>query len=314
MANDKYNPEPARPVEISWEATPLVPILGGAVISVYILMVVGAFVTSTGSGLACPDWPLCYGSVRPPLRLDIWFEWGHRLLGGLTGILIITSSVLVWRSYRGLPRYFMAAVVGFLCLTVLVGGIVVLTEAPLLDSLSRVAIVSSHLVISTLVLVFLVFTLSYVLKNGTVSRNRVYALLFGMVYVQVILGILVRYSGATLACPDFPLCNGRVIPHLTHYPVALHYFHRVFALLVFITSAAALLRAIRSGKAVLGFLFTFALVVLQVVFGILVVLTGMFLPVIILHGAPGFLLMGWLAYQSMPYFFPTVRKGYVEVK
>jgi cytochrome c oxidase assembly protein subunit 15 len=300
MAIDKYNPEPARPAEISGESTTLVPMLGGAVISVYILMVVGAFVTSTGSGLACPDWPLCYGSVRPPLRLDIWFEWGHRLLGGLTGILIIT--------YRGLPRYFMAAVVGLLCLTVLVGGIVVLTEAPLLDSFSRVAIVSSHLVISTLVLVFLVFTLSYVLKNGTASRNRVYALLFGMVYVQVVLGILVRYSGATLACPDLPLCNGRVLPPLTHYPVALHYFHRVFALLLFITSAAALLRAIQSGKAIPGFLFTFALVVLQIVFGILVVLTGMFLPVIILHGAPGFLLMSWLAYQSMPYFFPTVRK------
>ncbi len=56
-------------------------ILGGSIVSAYILMVMGTFVTSTGSGLACPDWPLCYGTVSPPLELSIWFEWGHRLLG-----------------------------------------------------------------------------------------------------------------------------------------------------------------------------------------------------------------------------------------
>ena len=55
-------------------------------LSVYLLMVLGGLVTSTGSGLACPDWPLCYGSVAPPLKVDIWLEWGHRLLGGIAGL------------------------------------------------------------------------------------------------------------------------------------------------------------------------------------------------------------------------------------
>jgi cytochrome c oxidase assembly protein subunit 15 len=275
-------------------------------------MVMGAFVTSTGSGLACPDWPLCYGSVSPPLRLDIWFEWGHRLLGGLTGILIIASTVVVWRSYKGLPRYFMGTVIALLCLSILMGGVIVITEAPYLDSPLRVLIVSSHLIISTLVLIFLVFTLSFVSKTRAVAQNGVYAILFILIYILIIVGIFVRYSGATLACPDFPLCLGEVIPPLTLHPVALHFFHRVLALVVFITSAAAFYRALRSGTEVAGLLVTFLLVILLALFGISIVLTGMFFPVILMHGATGFLLLGWLSYQSMPYFFRRKIEGGIE--
>jgi cytochrome c oxidase assembly protein subunit 15 len=272
-------------------------------------MVMGTFVTSTGSGLACPDWPLCYGSVKPPLKLDIWFEWGHRLLGGLTGILIITSTVLVWRSYKGLPRYLMGAVIVLLCLSVLMGGVIVKTEAPYLDSPLRVIIVSSHLIISTLVLIFLVFTFSFVSKTRAAAQSGVYALLFILVYILIILGIFVRYSGATLACPDFPLCLGEVIPPLTLHPVALHFFHRVLAIVVFITSATVLYRAFRSGTGVTGLFVTFLLILLLAIFGISIVLTAMFFPLIIMHGATGFLLMGWLAYQSRPYFFPHRIEG-----
>jgi cytochrome c oxidase assembly protein subunit 15 len=298
--------------------TNIIYLLGGAVFSSYVLMVMGTFVTSTGSGLACPDWPLCYGSVSPPLRLDIWFEWGHRLLGGLTGILIIISTVLVWRNYKGLPRYFTGAVIALLCLAVLVGGVIVVTEAPFLDSLLKVAIVSSHLVISTLVLTLLVFTFRYVSKTSVGTENGVYVPLFTMVYIQVILGILVRYSGATLACPDFPLCMGKLIPPLTSYLVALHFFHRVVGVVVFIMSAVVVYNALRSGNGlsaeILSSFITFALIVFQILFGILIVLTGMFFPVIIMHGATGFLLLSWLAYQSASYFFSLRAEGAVELR
>src|SRR4030066_230050 len=90
--------------------------IGLTILFLYFLMIMGTFVTSTGSGLACPDWPLCYGSVTPPLKLSIWFEWGHRLLGGITGLLIITSTLLVWRRYRGAPRLLTGIVLGLLSL------------------------------------------------------------------------------------------------------------------------------------------------------------------------------------------------------
>jgi len=278
-------------------------VLGSTVLFTYLLMVMGTFVTSTGSGLACPDWPLCYGSVAPPLELSIWFEWGHRLLGGVTGVLIISSTLLVWKYQRGMPRALTAVILAFLAVAVLLGGVTVLLEAPLLEGFAHVAVISTHLVIATLVLTCLVFTLRYVVGSGAETSMRYLPYLFGAVYLQVILGILVRYSGSTLACPDFPLCNGALVPEFTGYAVALHYTHRVLALLIFLSAGWGLLRALRGGAGKRTAAVVFALVSCQAVFGILIVLTGMFLPVIIMHGATGFMLLGYLAYQSMPLLF-----------
>jgi heme A synthase len=78
-------------------ATRLNYLLGTTILFTYLLMGMGTFVTSTGSGLACPDWPLCYGPVKPPLKMDIWFEWRRRFFGAITGAF--TSS------YYGLIRF-----------------------------------------------------------------------------------------------------------------------------------------------------------------------------------------------------------------
>ena len=288
------------------DTTKVNTILGVTILFLYFLMVMGTFVTSTGSGLACPDWPLCYGSGTPPLKLSIWFEWGHRLLGGITGLLIITSTLLVWRHYRGVPRLLTGIVVGLLLLAVFIGGITVLSEAPYLDSLIRIAIVSSHLIIATLVLISLLFILRRIAEERHVGESGYHFFLFCAVYFQVILGILVRYSKASLVCPDFPLCQGKVIPALSNYAVALHFSHRALALTVVLLTAILLVRAIRKRSGVETSFITLTLVLLQAVFGILIVLTGMFLPLIIMHGATGFLLLGWLAYQAAPFLFRNI--------
>jgi len=288
------------------DTTKLNTILGVTILFLYFLMVMGTFVTSTGSGLACPDWPLCYGSVTPPLKLSIWFEWGHRLLGGITGLLIITSTLLVWRRYRGAPRLLTGIVLGLLSLAVLIGGITVLIEAPYLDTVIRIAIVSSHLIIATLVLISLLFVLRRIAEKRQTGESGYHFFLFCAVYFQVILGILVRYSKASLACPDFPLCQGKVIPALSNYAVALHFSHRILALTVVLLTTILLVRAVRKRRGVETSLITFTLVLLQALFGILIVLTGMFLPLIIMHGATGFLLLGWLAYQAAPFLFRNI--------
>ncbi|MEE8423020.1 MAG: COX15/CtaA family protein [Thermodesulfobacteriota bacterium] len=281
-------------------------VLGTSVICIYLLMIMGTLVTSTGSGLACPDWPLCYGSIRPPLQLNIWFEWGHRLLGAVAALLISLSTFFVWRNFKGTPRFLTGAILALLLSGILLGGVIVLIEAPILDNLLHTAIISSHLIISTLVLIGLVFTFRYVVvrKNSFTSRG-LHPLIFGMLYFQVILGILVRYSGATAACPDFPLCLGEIIPAFTHYTITLHFLHRIGALIVFLLTCFNLYKSIREMDGVFASAITFGLVLLQGLFGISIVLTGMFLPFIILHGATGFFLLGWLAYLSMPYLFST---------
>ncbi len=288
-------------------------LLGATIFFTYLLMGMGTFVTSTGSGLACPDWPLCYGSVKPPLRMDIWFEWGHRLLGGITGMLIILSTFFVWRNYRGTPRFLTATVIALLFVGVSLGGITVLIEAPFLDSFIRIAVVSSHLIISTLVLICLVFTISYITKTKAVQKRGYYHILFFAVYLQVVLGIFVRYSGASLACPDIPLCQGEVIPSFTSYTIALHYLHRLTAIAVFLLAAILLYRAVKMKKDVAGFLAAFLLIMLQATFGIWIVLTGMFLPLIILHGATGFMLLGWLAYKASPHLL-SYKEGAVSIR
>jgi cytochrome c oxidase assembly protein subunit 15 len=283
-------------------------ILGVTVLFTYLLMLMGTLVTSTGSGLACPDWPLCYGSFTPPLQMGVWIEWSHRLLGGVTGLLIVISTIFVWRSYRGWPRIMTTVILGLLLTGVILGGITVLTEAPLLNSFARVAVVSSHLVIATLVLTCLVFTLRYVAGGSGGTALGYSTLLFGAVYFQVILGILVRYSGATLACGDLPFCNGGVVPEFTSYLVALHFAHRVSALLIFVLTASVLYRSIREDEHRTRFAVVFGLVCIQAAFGILIVATGMFLPVIIMHGATGFGLLAFLAYHASP----ELLRGAVE--
>ena len=217
-------------------------LLGATVLFTYMLMVMGTFVTSTGSGLACPDWPLCYGTVIPPRHLSIWFEWSHRLLGGLTGLFVVLSTILVWKNYRGVPRVLTSIVLGLLAFGVVLGGVIVLMEAPVLTSLTHLLVISSHLIIATLVLTCLIFTLGFVLKSRAGSTGAHYKLLFIAVYLQVLLGIIVRYSQSTLACPDFPLCGGAIVPVFDNYQVALHYVHRLGALVIFAIAASLFIR------------------------------------------------------------------------
>ena len=221
----------------------------------------------------------------------------------LVGLLLILSTIFVWLRYKGTARILTATLLGLLFLGALIGGVTVLTEAPYLDNIFRIAIVSSHLIIATMVLISLIFTLRKIGSNSHVTEKGYTFFLFCLVYLQVILGILVRYSKASLACPDFPLCQGQIIPYLGNSAVALHFTHRITAGAVLLFTIFMLYRAIKRNKGIRVAVITLSLVLLQAAFGISVVLTGMFLPVIIMHGATGFILLGWLAYQSAPFLF-----------
>ena len=268
---------------------------------IYILMVFGNIVTTTGSGLACPDWPLCYGTVNPPKQISIWIEWTHRLLGATTGILILISAFVTWKVAGSALRKVLKAAVALIFFAILLGGMVVLVEAPLLDSLGRIALVSSHIMVATLIFtgMILVFrTVTY----GVANNDKSYMLsLFGLLYFQVFLGILVRYSSAYVACPDFPTCQGSYLPPNFEPETLLYYTHRINALVIFLLTFWHLLRTWNRGKELFYPLVTFGLITVQATVGVLLVFTDMFLPVIILHGAIGFILLGWGAYQSAPH-------------
>lgn len=97
----------------------------------FILIIAGALVTSTGSGLAVPDWPLSYGQYFPPMKGGILFEHGHRMIAGTVGLLMVAlaACVLVWEPRRWV-RWLAAAAVLSVFLQALLGGMTVLYGLP----------------------------------------------------------------------------------------------------------------------------------------------------------------------------------------
>jgi cytochrome c oxidase assembly protein subunit 15 len=87
-------------LEISPERYAQVTLVALAALSLIVLT--GAGVRLTGSGLGCPDWPKCYGGTTPPLESHAVIEYGNRLLTGFVGFAVIAASVLAWfrRPYR----------------------------------------------------------------------------------------------------------------------------------------------------------------------------------------------------------------------
>jgi len=73
-----------------------------ALAALSLIVLTGAAVRLTGSGLGCPDWPKCYGGSTPPLEAHAVIEYGNRLLTGFVGIAVIAASALAWfrRPYR----------------------------------------------------------------------------------------------------------------------------------------------------------------------------------------------------------------------
>ncbi len=276
-------------------------VIGLTVLCIYFLMVLGNIVTTTGSGLACPDWPLCYGSVNPPKELAVWIEWGHRLTGALTGVLMITSAVFMWRNPNPAIRFLVKTALGLVLVAILLGGIIVLIEAPLLSSFLHVAVASSHIVVSTIIFTCMVMAFRTLSSDARASTERYALWLFGLVYFQVVLGVVVRYSEASLACPDFPLCQGQILPPDYSAEVLLQYFHRLTAFGIFVVTLWNLIKNINAkDNNVFSASVTFGLVILQASIGISIVLTLMFLPLLVLHGAVGFMLLGWTAYLCAP--------------
>ena len=70
-------------------------LIGFSIIDCVFQISLGGFVRVTGSGLGCPDWPLCYGKIIPPMNYHTLIEWGHRSSGALLGLLILLINIVV---------------------------------------------------------------------------------------------------------------------------------------------------------------------------------------------------------------------------
>ena len=222
------NPEyPDRPIKIL-KVVSLV-----TVICVFLLIILGSVVRVTDSGLGCPDWPLCYGKILPPLEMTAIIEYAHRFVASvIVGPLIILTAVLTWISFRKQLWLVVPATISIFLLVIqaLLGAVTVIRELP-------GEIVASHLAVSQLLLatLILVTVVAYV---GPLSRSRVNGanspadrlpllLLCAAiaVYAVIVSGSIVTATGSTAACMTWPFCQGQLFPK--EFAEAIHMGHRL---------------------------------------------------------------------------------------
>jgi cytochrome c oxidase assembly protein subunit 15 len=238
------------------------------------LIMFGAFVRLTDSGLGCPDWPGCYGQVTPVQAMgDIraaevampdgpvmphkaWIEMVHRYAGTLLGILIIAIVFMAWRHRRQLAQspWLATVILPVVCLQGAFGAWTVTHQL-------MPVVVTTHLLLG----VSLLAVLTWLSARQTVlppippqARRWWPALAVGLalLYMQMALGGWVSTNYAALACMDYPTCHGQWVPDMdfrSGYSIiralgelpsgeiisqsaltAIHWTHRNFALVVLV--------------------------------------------------------------------------------
>ena len=246
-----------------------------------VLIAMGGAVRATDSGLACPDWPACYGKWIPPADVNMWFEHSHRLWAGVIGIAVLTLVVWTLLRFRDRPalwRLSLAALVLVLAQAAL-GAAVVLLHL-------RAGLVTSHLGMSLIVvgcLIVLAIRARPALRPPTPGErwlSRWAAAVGALVFVQALLGGQATGRGAAHVFNAFPiwLADQAWTGHIREW---LHVSHRVGGYLVataVVAFALAVRRRQREDPTLPGWASRFALlavvlVLAQVTLGITNVLT-----------------------------------------
>ena len=267
---------PATMVFFSREKNKYRKLIAVTVTLTFELIMFGAFTRLTDSGLGCPDWPGCYGQSNPlqshaaikaaeiampggPVTLQkAWIEMVHRYLAMSVGVLIVAQMVLAWarRQQLNAQPWLSTFLFFFVCLQGAFGAwTVTLKLQPI--------IVTTHLILGMGLLALLSASLEQ--QSTSLPRKPVLAaqasrlrwpaaLALLLVFMQIALGGWVSTNYAALACHDYPLCNGSIMPEMDfehgfhlwrqlgqskdggYLPfsalVAVHWVHRNFAILV----------------------------------------------------------------------------------
>ena len=217
-----------------------------AAIFAYLQIALGGVVRVSGSGLGCPDWPLCHGRPYPPANVNSIIEYSHRTVGAITGVLIIAAVVAAWAVYRQRrPAVAWVATAALAAVAVEggLGGIVVASElTPWL--------VAVHLGLAMIILGGLIATAVVSLPESRGGGDdRFLRLAWSTVaatYVLLLTGSSVVATSADESCNSLPLCGGGLVPDFSGVN-AFTMLHRGSALLVGILIVVFAVAAYRRG-------------------------------------------------------------------
>jgi heme a synthase len=232
-----------------------------------ILILAGSLVTSHDAGLSVPDWPTSYGwsmFTFPPSMwvANILYEHGHRLIASTVGFLTIILAVWLWLadSRRWLRWFGVAALAAVIAQGVL-GGLTVLFFLPAPVSTAHAGLAEIFFCMTVAIALFTSpgwiagYDVGADPRVGPGDRRR--ASRFGeprrspakaghvgpplrrlatattiLIYTQILIGATMRHTGAGLAIPDFPWMFGHIVPDHWSAAIAIHFAHRVGALVV----------------------------------------------------------------------------------
>lgn len=277
-------------------------------VGMFLVLAMGVTVTNTNSGHGCGGtWPLCKGKFIPDYAVGTAIEYSHRFITGVEGLLILAlaAGALYYWGQRREIRWLVPLMLVFLVIQSALGAIVALTnEIPELRAL--------HFGISLIAFVTILLTADLVLGNERYDRLRdrpapldFRRLVWGLTiftYIVVYTGAYVEHRGVQLACRDWPLCNGQIVPNLAG-GTGIVFVHRIAALLLTLATVALLLwaRRLRRFRPDLywGAVAALVGVLLQALEGAVVVWSRLSVASEIGHGAVVTLYFGAVCYLAL---------------
>lgn len=244
-------------------------------VATFILIFVGGLVTSTGSALAVPDWPLAYGRLVPKLVGGVRFEYGHRVVAGV--VVLLTVVLAVWIAMverRSWVRKTAFAAAGLIVMQAILGGITVLYLLPLPVAVAHAGTAQA---LFCLMVAMALFTNpdfghreppegdgAYSWREGLATLAtgarleadgahpvratgephadgahlrppevaKLATVTTAVIYIQILIGAVMRHLGAGLAIPDFPTSFGHWMPPFFSLAIAVNFAHRCGAVVV----------------------------------------------------------------------------------
>lgn len=253
--------------------------------SLILLLIWGNMVSGLGAGLACPDWPLCFGSFFPEINFPIFMEHGHRVLGLFVTIFFAFLAKERLTFYKGIHKLIPIICSILLAIQIVAGALVVILQ---LETNITTFHFGNAMVIFILIYTMCLYKNSEELNSISIftKKNIPYLFLFLLVYWQLVLGAYVRHSNAGLACPDFPKCLGYWLPPYLSETVFVHLSHRASGILILLISMGLIIRAYFKkveDKIFVNLKRLFYLVILQVTVGIFVVISKLAFSMTAVH-------------------------------